>query len=175
MTTKALRLSEDATRQDLVPGDYVMLSISDEGIGMLPHIAARATEPFFTTKGLGAGTGLGLAMAQGFAQQSGGRLEIATAPDRGTTVRMIFPEFTNKKDEAGAPTMPTSHQARPIDQSAAPPLILVVDENQELAALAQEALREVGYRVVVAHSAEDALMRFDESLAAGDRFKLVFF
>ena len=74
------------------PGRYVALTVEDDGPGMPPEVLARATEPFFTTKGPGKGTGLGLAMVHGFAHQSGGRLEIDSAPGRGTTVRMLFPE-----------------------------------------------------------------------------------
>jgi signal transduction histidine kinase len=88
--TKAAHLNGEAAAHHLEPGDYVMLSVSDEGTGMPPHVLARATEPFFTTKPQGQGTGLGLAMAQGFVQQSGGRLEIDSEPGRGTTVRMVF-------------------------------------------------------------------------------------
>ncbi|WP_458439333.1 response regulator, partial [Methylorubrum extorquens] len=66
------------------------------------------------------------------------------------------------------------YQARPLDNPTAPPLILVVDDSREAATMAGEALQDIGYRVVIAHSAEDALERFDEALEGGDAFKLVF-
>jgi CheY-like chemotaxis protein len=140
---------------------------------MPPHVLARAIEPFFTTKGAGQGTGLGLAMAHGFVQQSGGRLEIESEPGRGTTVRMIFPRMPPEKDEVGPSRSAPGYQTRPVDQ-AAPALILVVDDSQEIAKMAQEALTDIGYRVVVAHSAEDALERFEVARSSGDPFHLVF-
>jgi CheY-like chemotaxis protein/anti-sigma regulatory factor (Ser/Thr protein kinase) len=172
--TKAAHLNGEAAAHHLEPGDYVMLSVSDEGTGMPPHVLARATEPFFTTKPQGQGTGLGLAMAQGFVQQSGGRLEIDSEPGRGTTVRMVFPRFLREKEERRADAGQSGYRARPVDDRTAPPLVLVVDDNREIAHMAQEALSDTGYRVTVAYSAEQALERFDEARAAGDPFRLVF-
>ena len=174
VTTKEVHLSSDAAARHLEPGDYVLLCVTDQGTGMAPHVLARATEPFFTTKPRGEGTGLGLAMAHGFVQQSGGRLEIESKVGQGTTIRMLFPRFEAKA--VGAPQVAASsgYQAHPLDVSTAPPLILVVDDNQEAAAMAGEALADIGYRVVIAHSAEEALTRFDEARSSGDGFKLVF-
>jgi PAS domain S-box-containing protein len=172
--TKAIQLNEDAAAFHLEPGDYVVLSVSDEGTGMPPHVRARATEPFFTTKPQGQGTGLGLAMAQGFVQQSGGRLEIDSEPGRGTIVRMIFPRHLRDKENRQAEARQSGYHARPVDDLTAPPLILVVDDNREIAHMAQEALTDTGYRVTVAYGAEQALERFDEAKAAGDPFRLVF-
>jgi PAS domain S-box-containing protein len=174
VATKAIHLNGDAAAFHLEPGDYVVLSVSDEGTGMPPHVRARATEPFFTTKPQGQGTGLGLAMAQGFVQQSGGRLEINSEPGRGTTVRMIFPKLMPEKEERPTQIKQAGYQARPLDDATSPPLILVVDDNREIAHMAQEALTDTGYRVTVAYSAEQALERFDEAKAAGDPFRLVF-
>jgi len=173
VTTQAVHLNGDAAARHLEPGDYVVLSVTDEGTGMPPHILARAIEPFFTTKGTGRGTGLGLAMAHGFVQQSGGRLEIESEPGRGTTVRMIFPKMVPEKDELDPPAAAPGYQSRPVDQ-AAPPLILVVDDSHEIAEMAREALTDIGYRVVVAHDAEEALRRFEEAQSSGDPFRLVF-
>lgn len=150
-----------------------MLSVSDEGTGMPPHVLARATEPFFTTKGVGKGTGLGLAMAHGFVQQSGGRLEIESEPGHGTTVRMIFPQIQVERADRPTAKAPIGYQSRPVNQ-AAPPLILVVDDSQEIAAAAKELLSDIGYRVIVAHDAEEALEHFDQALTSGDPFRLVF-
>ena len=172
VATREIHLNGDAAARHLEPGDYVVLCITDEGSGMPAHVAARATEPFFTTKPRGEGTGLGLAMAHGFVQQSGGRLEIDTTPGKGTTIRMLFPCM---KEEAGdAPDRETGYQARPIEDSTAPPMILVVDDLEEAAAIAADALKDVGYRVVVANSAEEALQRFEEAGRTEDPFKLVF-
>ena len=192
VTTRAVHLNGDAAASaanggasaqtggfagsagQLEPGDYVMLCVSDEGVGMPPHIQARAVEPFFTTKGPQHGTGLGLAMVHGFVEQSGGRLEIESEPGRGTTIRMIFPKHVpeNERDDAGAEQ--TGYQARPVDGTARVPIILVVDDNREIAEMARDTLTETGYRVVVAHSAEEALKAFDEAGARGDPVDLVF-
>ena len=140
IATRTIHLNGDAAARQLEPGDYVILSVTDKGVGMPPHIVARAAEPFFTTKSPGEGTGLGLAMVQGFAQQSGGRLEIESQPGVGTTIRMIFPQFTAEEDVETA-GRPTGYPTRPIDELArAPPLILVVDDNREIAEMAREAL-----------------------------------
>jgi signal transduction histidine kinase len=72
-------------------GQFVMVTVSDTGAGMTPEVMRRATEPFFTTKLRGRGTGLGLTMVQGFAEQSGGRLEIESAPNQGTRVTIVLP------------------------------------------------------------------------------------
>ena len=173
VTTRTIHLNGDAASRHLEPGDYVLLCVTDEGVGMPPHIAARATEPFFTTKATGQGTGLGLAMAHGFTEQSGGRLEIDSEPGRGTTIRMIFPKLAPEKEDA-AGAKPAGYQPRAVENPTAPPLILVVDDNREIAEMAQEALTDIGYRVVVAYSAEQGLTRFEEALAADDPFKLVF-
>ncbi len=174
VTTKQIHLNGDAASRHLEPGDYVLLCVSDQGTGMAPHIVARATEPFFTTKSRGEGTGLGLAMAHGFVQQSGGRLEIESAVGHGTTIRMLFPVLKQQADDTGRGADLAGYQARPLDNPTAPPLILVVDDSREAATMAGEALQDIGYRVVIAHSAEDALERFDEALEGGDAFKLVF-
>jgi PAS domain S-box-containing protein len=174
VTTRQIHFNGDAASRHLEPGDYVLLSVSDEGTGMAPHILARATEPFFTTKSRGEGTGLGLAMAHGFVQQSGGRLEIESAVGQGTTIRMLFPVFRQKADAASHVEAQTGYQARPLDHLTAPPLVLVVDDSREAAAMAGEALQDIGYRVVITHSAEEALDRFEEAQADGDGFKLVF-
>jgi PAS domain S-box-containing protein len=175
VTTRQIHLNGDAAAKHLESGDYVMLSVSDQGEGMPPHIVARATEPFFTTKGPGHGTGLGLAMAHGFVEQSRGRLEIESEPGRGTTIRMYFPRFLEREDAELARSSATQgFRAAAIETPTAPPLILVVDDSREIADMAQEALSDIGYRVVVASNADEALRRFDEALEAKDPFRLVF-
>ncbi|MCR0985026.1 ATP-binding protein [Roseomonas populi] len=172
ITTRAIHLNGDAAARHLEPGDYVLLCVSDEGVGMPPHVQARAVEPFFTTKGPQHGTGLGLAMVHGFVQQSGGRLEIESEPGRGTTVRMLFPRYVPEVEAKG--TSHTGYQAQAVEASARVPLILVVDDGREIAEMAREALVEIGYRVAVAHSAEEAIKAFNDAAASGDAFDLVF-
>jgi PAS domain S-box-containing protein len=88
IATRATRLSPTG-EADTRPA--VEVSVADRGTGMAREVALRAAEPFFTTKGHGKGTGLGLSMVSGFAEQSGGRMEIETAPGTGTTIRLVFP------------------------------------------------------------------------------------
>lgn len=169
--TSQIHLNGDAPARQLTPGAYVVVAVSDEGDGMTPEVMARATEPFFTTKRVGEGTGLGLAMAQGFVQQSGGRLELESTPGAGTTVRMLFPVYA-PRDTAPQEPRTGGYQPTAVD-AAEPPLILVVEDVPEIAAMAEETLRETGYRVVTAATGEDALRRF-EDLGGGDRVALVF-
>lgn len=171
VSTETLTLNGDAASRDLTPGDYVTLTVADDGDGMAEHVLARATEPFFTTKPTGQGTGLGLAMAHGFAQQSGGRLEIESQPGDGTTVRLIFPVALTNEDGAEAPT--SRYRPDAVDD-AAPPRILVVDDNAEIASLARDTLVETGYEVAVALSGEEGLTLFETALREGNPFDLVF-
>ncbi len=171
VSTETLTLNGDAASRDLTPGDYVTLTVADDGDGMADHVLARATEPFFTTKPTGQGTGLGLAMAHGFAQQSGGRLEIESQPGDGTTVRLIFPVAVTNEDGAEAPT--SRYRPDAVDD-AAPPRILVVDDNAEIASLARDTLVETGYEVAVALSGEEGLTLFETALREGNPFDLVF-
>ncbi|WP_206667969.1 histidine kinase famiy protein [Teichococcus oryzae] len=144
-------------------GPYVVLSVTDTGCGMPPHVLERATEPFFTTKDTGKGTGLGLAMAQGFVQQSLGRLEIQSEPDQGTTIRMLFPAAA----EVAAPP-PAAPIALPpgIERRGASETVLVVEDGEDVLALACEHLEDLGYRVLPARNADEALAILDR-LGAG--------
>ena len=138
----------------------VVVCVVDEGEGMAPEVAQRATEPFFTTKG--PGTGLGLAMVHGFVQQSRGRLEIDSTPGQGTTVRMVFPAdaMDGNENEAAAQAAADSAKAR----------ILVVEDNEDVRELAETMLASAGYAVVSAPSGEQAL----DLLEHGDAVDLVF-
>lgn len=164
IVTSKLLLDGDASSRELSPGEYVVVEVRDQGQGMPPHVAERATEPFFTTKGQGKGTGLGLAMASGFVQQSRGRLEIDSKAGQGTTVRLLFPSATDgDPDKPVASLPPVSAQA---DGDRAGAHILVVEDSTEVLALAREILEGVGYRVSTAETGEAALELF-ESLPAG--------
>ncbi|MFC0253443.1 response regulator [Massilia consociata] len=132
----------------LPPGDYVAVCVQDEGEGMPPDVIRRATEPFFTTKGLG--TGLGLAMVHGFVQQSHGRLEIDSEVGRGTRVRMIFPVSKQARHEDAGVETATPPEGRKCR-------IMVVEDNDDVRELAEAMLSAADYDVVSAPSGEHAL------------------
>ena len=170
ISTLPRHLNGDAAAHDLPSGDYVVLQVEDNGEGMSPEVMERATEPFFTTKGTGKGTGLGLAMASGFVRQSGGRLEIESTPGKGTIVRMLFPVMQPDRK-------PVTEQAEAEAATSAPrdgaEHILVVEDNDEVLAIAREILESAGYRVSTAISAEAGLKVFD-AVHPKDRFDLLF-
>jgi signal transduction histidine kinase/ActR/RegA family two-component response regulator len=149
----------------LLPGSYVRLSVADTGSGMDAATLARATEPFFTTKPSGSGTGLGLAMAKGFAEQSGGGMLMESAPGRGTTVTLWLPRSTGAAEAAEALLPARSGTG----DSAAPHALLVDDEALVRQALAAE-LAAHGWRVEQADSGAAALRALE---AAGRPFDLL--
>ena len=170
ISTSAMRLEDgDARQHSLPPGEYAVLSVTDEGEGMPAHVLERATEPFFTTKPQGKGTGLGLAMVQGFVQQSLGRLEVESELGRGTTIRMIFPVAV----EGAVPVQKSAAEIAPSreDPRGSAETILVVEDNDDVLALAREHLSGLGYRVLVAGSGDEGLRVFERE---GDKIDLVF-
>lgn len=133
------------------PGDYVRLSVIDVGIGMAPDVKTRAFEPFFTTKEIGKGSGLGLAQVYGFARQSGGTVLIDSVVGQGTCVTVVLPRST---------TTPQADQVIAKTSKRAPGssgCVLLVEDDDEVAALVAEMLHEIGYEVTRAASAESAL------------------
>jgi signal transduction histidine kinase len=127
----------------LQPGAYVRLELRDNGSGMDPATLARASEPFFTTKPVGQGTGLGLAMARGFAEQSGGGFAIESVLGVGTTVVMWFPQ-------AGDGAATSSEPDGPILHGAVVFLVMVVDDDPLVREVLAGQLQEQGYRIVQA-------------------------
>ena len=156
IATELWKLNGNAAAYGLPEGDYVALSVRDEGQGMSADIRQRAIEPFFTTKGRERGTGLGLAMVHGFVQQSLGRLEIESEPGQGTTMRMLFP--VAPAQEADTPPPPQAAPSRPLAHREGQ-TILLVEDSDDVRALASEQLTALGYRVVVAASGEEALAK----------------
>ena len=132
------------------PGDFVMIAVMDTGHGMDEATVARAFDPFFTTKEIGKGTGLGLSQVYGFTRQSGGCVEIESAPGRGAAVRLYLPRQANS---FGMEDPPPADLARPGGRES----ILVVEDDDGVRAYATEALRELGYRVAEAPSGKVAL------------------
>ncbi|WP_376100352.1 ATP-binding protein [Roseomonas sp. CCTCC AB2023176] len=139
----------------LRPGRYVRLSLADTGAGMDSATVARATEPFFTTKGIGKGTGLGLSMARGFAEQSGGALAIESSPGAGTTIRLWLPLAAEAGDAVDAAAAGSAAPARAR--------VLLVDDEALVRAVTAEGLEDAGYDVLSLGSGAEAL----DALAAG--------
>jgi PAS domain S-box-containing protein len=135
----------------LQSGSYVRLSVSDTGLGMDAATLARASEPFFTTKPPGRGTGLGLAMARGFAEQSSGALEIESAPGRGTTVRLWFPVAEQAGIEAEA-----AHVA-PAPAPEGSPRLLLVDDEALVREITAQGLEAAGFTVLSVGTSPEAL------------------
>ena len=133
------------------PGPYVRLSVADTGHGMPPEVRARIFEPFFTTKPVGRGTGLGLATVFGVVRQSGGFIEVDTAPGRGTRFDLFLPRVEAAPEPApGAPE--SAAEARTGCET-----ILLVEDESGLRRLAERALSSLGYRVISAAHGEEAL------------------
>jgi signal transduction histidine kinase/response regulator RpfG family c-di-GMP phosphodiesterase len=136
--------------EQLMPGDYICVSVSDTGHGMDNMTLVRATEPFFTTKGPGKGTGLGLSMVHGMIAQSGGALQLSSMPGQGTTVRLILPV-------AIASPSPVAEFAPPRKDETAAVTILLVDDDALVRAGAAEMLQDLGHTIVEAESAAQGL------------------
>jgi signal transduction histidine kinase/DNA-binding response OmpR family regulator len=143
--------SYTATDAEVIPGQYAVVSISDNGSGMSKDTAERAFEPFYTTKEVGKGTGLGLSMVYGFVKQSGGHVTIYSEPGEGTTVKMYFPRYHGaaKDDEAQAVIAAPEGQKDEV--------ILVVEDNADVRDYSVMILNELGYGVLEAENADAAL------------------
>jgi CheY-like chemotaxis protein len=144
------------------PGDYVVIEVTDTGTGIPNAILDRIFEPFFSTKETGQGTGLGLSMVFGFAKQSGGNIEVHSEEGRGTKFRIYLP-----RAEAGALA------ASPADKPQSPggdETILCVEDDASVRAYVIAQLESLGYKVLVASDAAEALAIAD----AGAEFDLLF-
>ncbi|TCZ52616.1 PAS domain S-box protein [Roseicella aquatilis] len=144
----------------LAAGDYLRLSVRDEGEGMPPAVLARVTEPFFTTKPQGKGTGLGLAMARGFAEQSGGGLAIESEPGRGTTVAVWLPRASGPVLVPG----PAAPAAAPLPAAPEGVTVLLAEDKPEVRAVLAAELADHGYAVVEAEDAAAALALIEGGL-----------
>jgi PAS domain S-box-containing protein len=140
-----------ALRAEVLPGQYVVISVSDTGTGMSEDALSRAFEPFFTTKPVGEGTGLGLSQVYGFVKQSGGHVKIYSELGQGTCVKIYLPRLNHTaRDTASAAELSTP-------EAAAQETILVVEDDDDVRAYSVEILRDLGYRVIEAHDGPSAL------------------
>jgi len=145
------------------PGSYVRLSVTDTGCGIPPEVRDRVFEPFFTTKEVGKGTGLGLSMVYGFVRQTGGYVDVESAPGMGTTVALYLPKAKQKPD-AEAEAVQT--QTIPGGSER----VLVVEDNEDVLEVTSAMLTTFGYRVLWARNGAEAL----QMLTSGQEFELLF-
>ena len=142
--------------EDVQPGQYVLIAVSDTGSGMSPEVAEKAFEPFFTTKEVGQGTGLGLPQVYGFVKQSGGHVKIYSEPGEGTTVKLYLPRLTVVEAATEVEAEP-----RPLPSPAPGETILVVEDDADVRSYSADILRKLGYRVVEAPEGPAALRLLD--------------
>jgi CheY-like chemotaxis protein len=167
LTIEAKNISFDAqyaaANAEVAPGDYIRIAITDNGVGIPREILGRVMEPFFTTKAPGQGTGLGLSMAFGFAKQSGGHLKIYSEVGHGTTINLYLPRAAG---EAVSKTAAVEPEALPKGRET----ILLVDDNEAVRKTAARQLVDLGYQVIEAADANQAL----DIMARGTSVDLLF-
>jgi hypothetical protein len=148
-TAVAEAAAQRTSRPGAPAGRYILLTVSDTGVGMSEETRRHIFEPFFTTKELGKGTGLGLSMVQGIVEQSGGYIEVESEPGRGTTFQIHLPKVKEASDEPAQPEAPAAMGSKET--------VLVVEDQAEVRKYAAAALRAHGYRVIQAEGAGEAL------------------
>lgn len=155
--TTNVRLDEKYTRNhvEIFPGQYVMLTVSDNGCGMSPEVQTRIFEPFFTTKGLGKGTGLGLSIVYGIVRQSGGNIWAYSEEGKGTTFKIYFPCV----DE---PDIAHSANASSRDLPQGLEMILLAEDEDQVRRMTRGMLEMNGYRVLDATNGQEALSIFEQ-------------
>jgi DNA-binding response OmpR family regulator/two-component sensor histidine kinase len=144
----------DSYLNEIPPGQYVQITVKDDGSGMEPDVLAQAIDPFFTTKPAGKGTGLGLSQVYGIARQAGGTLLIESAVGKGTTVTMVLRLSTGL---AAGPTVDAVSASQRNSET-----VLIVDDDEDVRALVQDFLNEIGYCTHVAANGEAALALLEE-------------
>lgn len=158
LETAEVELDEEYARKHISVklGPYVMLSISDTGVGMTPEVKERIFEPFFTTKEMGKGTGLGLSTVYGIVKQSGGNIWVYSEPGQGTTFKIYLPRVDEPLEERKEEVI------REVSRGSE--TILVVEDEETVRKLAVRLLKKQGYKVLDAPGGEEAL-------ALGEEFK----
>jgi PAS domain S-box-containing protein len=136
---------------DVAVGDYVLVSVTDNGVGMAPEVLSRAVDPFFTTKGVNKGAGLGLSMVSGFVKQLGGHFKLYSEVGRGTTAKIYLPRSPRVDIDPAAESDDSEPRSRGHES------ILVVDDKDELRKVVVKQLRELGYEAMEAVDGPAAL------------------
>ena len=160
--TEDLHIVADNLRRadEAALGDFVAIRVVDTGIGMPLDVQERATEPFFTTKPQGEGTGLGLSQVWGFVRQSGGQLRIESTPGRGTAVHILLPRARPEAWVSPGSEDVALHDAAPVASAT----VLLVDDEVAVRAPVAERLRDFGFRVIEAPDGPTALSLLDDGL-----------
>ncbi len=150
----------DTTSADLHPdvphGDYILITVADNGVGMAPEVIAKAFDPFFTTKQVGQGTGLGLSQVYGFVKQSSGHVKLCSAIGQGTTVKLYLPRL-----RAGVAVVDAPVAGLPVAPGGGRERVLVVEDEPAVRQFSVEALTALGYQVLAAEGAAPALALLD--------------
>ena len=144
-----------AAQAEVIPGQYIMVAVTDSGTGMTPEVKAKAFDPFFTTKDVGHGTGLGLSQVYGFAKQSRGHVKIYSELGEGTTIKLYLPRVHS------APTAMESETTSLPVRGSENETILVVEDDPGVRSYSGEALAELGYKVIEADNARAGLALLD--------------
>jgi signal transduction histidine kinase/CheY-like chemotaxis protein len=152
LTIETSNITSHGEDDDVPAGDFVLLSVTDTGVGMTAEVLERAVEPFFTTKNLGHGTGLGLSMVYGFVKQSGGHVKIESAPNRGTRVRLYLP-----RTEAVTQTAEATIEIEAAGISGRDRTILLVEDDAGVRAVTAAMLKELQFTVIEADNGSHAL------------------
>ncbi len=154
LETSNIRLEEHSAREraGAQPGEYVLLAMSDTGMGMDAKTQAQIFEPFFTTKGPGQGTGLGLATVYDIVKQAGGWISVDSEPRRGATFRVYLPRFS-----AALPRLDRPEDAPRVSRQANHETILLVEDEESLRTLTGKMLARNGFRILTARDGEEAL------------------
>ncbi len=151
VTTRNARLGPPSAPEEPPAGEYVEVCVTDTGTGMTDETRAKALEPFYTTKEIGKGSGLGLSQVLGFAQQSGGGIRISSQFGQGTTIHIYLPKADSKPETVEARAPQIAHHSDGTLR------ILLVDDDRAVREVTADILREVGYDVIEAGSAGAAL------------------
>ncbi|MBV8800516.1 MAG: response regulator, partial [Alphaproteobacteria bacterium] len=140
-----------AAQAEVVPGQYVMVAVTDTGCGMTSEVRARAFDPFFTTKDIGQGTGLGLSQVYGFVKQSGGHVKIYSEIGEGTTIKLYLPRVHSAADSVD------NAAKSQLSTAVSGETILVVEDDPDVRSYSCETLAELGYSVLFAENAKEGL------------------